>query len=380
MSSWPLNVLVGLALWSATGSYAQSVVRRDSGAVRVIEIAGANLAALPTWRLEGPKVRIEPEMGGLEYELNNAGSPWRLTDGRIVLANNQVELRFFDSTGRYLGTVARRGRGPGEYQQLLRLVRVQGDTLLALDARGSRIDVRDPNGKFVRAFKIPRTFKFAGLGSPAAVFEEYRYPDLRRLGLQQDTAVVRQLYTDGTAGHVVARLPGSWSEVLPLRSDIVWRGLMLAGGNGSAVYVQGDEFTTYWFGYGGRLVAITRVLLPRVPVTAADRRDEERRQARLLANHRVRVNPGVPPPVYATYLPQATRVLVDSEGRAWLRRRARYGAPEAEWIVLAPFGAPIARITMPAALQPNDIGVDYVLGILPDDDGVQSVYSYAIVR
>jgi hypothetical protein len=116
-------------------------------------------------------------------------------------------------------------------------------------------------------------------------------------------------------------------------------------------------------------------------VTAADRRDDERRRSEEIArNPQVRVERARLPDVYATWLPHVTQLAIDSEGRAWLRRWTRHDSRVAEWIVLAPFGAPIARITMPAALLPNDIGADYVLGILPDDDGVQSIYQYGIVR
>ena len=384
---WSLGGLTGLATLNATCVLAQSVVRRDSAGVRVIEVAARVLDALPTWRLEGPTVRIEPDMGGVEYAFNRAGTPWQLSDGRIVLANEQVELRYFDATGRYLTTVARRGRGPGEYEQLLRLFRVAGDTLLAWDAPTSRIDVRDSNGKLVRAFNIPSTLTFAGLGGRGALFAPYQRPDFQKLGVQQDTVTLRQLQQDGTTGEVAARLPGSWTEVVRSGAQGAWRGValsgsaMLGGGPRGAVYVQGDEATAYWFGDGGRLLAITRVHLPRTRVTAADRRDEERRRNDVMVrNPRVRVESGQAPPAYATYLPQVTRLTVDSEGRAWLRRYSTYDARTAEWIVLERFGDPIARITMPAAFQPNDIGVDYVLGILPDADGVQSIHKYGILR
>ena len=63
-----------------------------------------------------------------------------------------------------------------------------------------------------------------------------------------------------------------------------------------------------------------------------------------------------------------------------MRRWTRYADREAEWIVLERSGAPIARIMMPAAFLPNDIGADYVLGIRTDGDGVQSIHKYRIVR
>lgn len=384
---WSVASLTGLALFNATCVRAQSVVRRDSAGVRVIEVATGVLDALPTWRLEGPTVRIEPGMGGVEYAFNRAGTPWQLSDGRIVVANEQVELRYFDATGRYLTTIARRGRGPGEYEQLFRVFRVAGDTLLAWDVPTSRIDVRDPNGKLVRAFNIPNTLTFAGLGGRGAVFAPYQRPDFRKSGARQDTITLHQWQPDGKTGEVVARLPGSWTEVVRAGAEGAWRGValsgsaMLGGGPRGAVYVQGDEVTAYWFGDAGRLLAITRVRLPRTRVTAADRRDEERRQNDvMIRNPRVRVEPGQAPPAYATYLPQVTRLTVDSEGRAWLRRYSPSDARTAQWIVLERSGAPIARVTMPAAFQPNDIGIDYVLGILPDADGVQSIHKYSIVR
>ncbi len=79
-------------------------------------------------------------------------------------------------------------------------------------------------------------------------------------------------------------------------------------------------------------------------------------------------------------LPQVTRVVTDSDGRAWLRRWARYGAPSAEWIVLERFGAPIARVSMPAAFVPNEVGADYLLGMITDEDGVQSIHRYVLSR
>src|SRR5688572_29792767 len=260
-----LVFLAGLSLLSVIRVQAQAVVRRDSSGIRVIEVPASGFDALPAWRLEGPTVRVEPDMGGPEYELNRAGTPWQLTDGRIVVANNQVELRFFDATGRYLTTVGRRGRGPGEYEQLLRVFRAPGDTLLAWDVPFRRIDVRDPNGKLIRAFNVPNASSFAGLAGRGAVFVEYRLPDRQKLGVQQDTVILRKLHEDGTAGDLVARLPGPWHDMRLARGGSAWRGVelsgsaMLAGGAHAAVYVQGDEFTAYWFGDRGKLVAITRV-------------------------------------------------------------------------------------------------------------------------
>ena len=384
---WSLAGLSSLGMLNATCALAQSVVRRDSAGVRVIEVAAGALDALPTWRLEGPTVRIDSDLGGVEYEFNRAHSPWQLSDGRVVVANEQVELRFFDGTGKYLTTVARRGRGPGEYEQLFRLFRVSGDTLLAYETSTRRIDVRDPKGKLVRAFNIPNTLLFAGLGGRGAIYVPYRMPDRQKVGVHQDTLELYRLHNDGTPGNLSSRLPGYWTDMRSGERGSSWREVflsgspMLVGGTQGTVFMHGDASTAYWFGDGGRLEAITRVHLPRVRVTDADRRDSERWMRDMRTrNPRIRVDPGQAPPVYASHLAQVTRLAVDSEGRAWMRRWTRYADREAEWIVLERSGAPIARIMMPAAFLPNDIGADYVLGIRTDGDGVQSIHKYRIVR
>jgi hypothetical protein len=372
---------------SANVASAQIATRRDSAGIRIVEVAASRLGALPPWRLEGPSLRIQADMGGVEYEFNRAGSPWQLSDGRVVVANAQVELRFFDATGRYLTTVARQGRGPGEYEQL-RLFLVLGDTLLAWDVPTRRIDVRDPNGKLIRAFNIPNTHAFAGLGGRGAVFVPYRMPDLGRVGTHQDSLVLYELNDDGTAGEMLARLPGSWTDVISHgERGFGWRDValsgspMLSGGPQGSVFVHGDELTAYWFGDGGRLTAISRVRIPRTRVTDSDRREYELGRSEMMKrNPQVRVEAEEPPPVYATYQPQVTRLVVDREGRAWLRRWTYYDHQKAEWIVLDRFGAPMARIVMPATFQPNDIGPDYVLGIFLGSDGVQSIHKYTIVR
>ena len=383
----PLVGMFAIATLNTSAVLAQPIVRRDNAGVRVIEVAAGALDALPTWRLEGPTVRIESTMGGVEYEFNRASSPWQLSDGRIVVANEQVELRFFDATGRYLTTVARRGRGPGEYEQLFRLFRVAGDTLLAYETSTRRIDVRDPRGKLIRAFNIPNTLVFGGLGGRGAIYVPYQMPDRQKVGVHQDTLELYRLHNDGTPGNLVVRLPGYWTDMRRGARGSSWRDVllsgspMLAGGTQGTVFMHGDESTAYWFGDGGTLEAITRVRLPRVRVTDADRRDSERWMSDVRTrNPRIRVDPGQPPRAYAAYLPQVTRLVADRQGRAWMRRWTRYDDREAEWIVLERSGAPIARIMMPATFQPNDIGTDYALGIVTDGDGIQSIHKYSIVR
>ena len=362
---------------------AQAPAWRDSAGVRIIEVSASHLSALPLWTIEGPTMRIGDVAGDPNYEFNRAGAAWRFRDGGIVVANEQIELRFFDAQGRYLRTVGRRGKGPGEYEQLFSLWRAQGDSLLIYDVPTSRIDVRTEDGSLVRSFTIPRTTQLAWLPDGGAVYAGYAIPDLRTPGIKQDSLVFRRLRPDGQPADTVAVLPGGWTEILVGGNN--WRGVELAGtpmvwgGVGGAVFVHGDRLSVHWFAPDGHLAALTRVGLPRIRVTGADiRANEAAKVATRASRPRLGVEGNPLPPSYAQFLPQATRVRLDSEGRAWVRRWPASPAALTEWIVFAPRGLPIARINMPARLVVHDIGSDYLVGVAVDDDGVQSVQVYRI--
>lgn len=361
------------------------VVLRDSAGIRVIEMAETHIGSLPRWSIEGPTVRIGNASGNLNYEFNQAAWPWRLSDGRIVVANDAVELRFYDADGRHLATVGRRGQGPGEYQFLAQIWRAPLDSLRVTDARASRVDMRGPDGRLTRSFSIPRSLVPAWLPDGSALLWYRTRPDLSAVGLQRNDVLFRRMHRDGQAADTVAVLPGGWTDVLP---GARWRGVRLAGtpvvssGTGGAVFIDGDQLAVHWFSTDGRLVTISRVIAPRQRVTNAEVRADARAIASEVARAR-RLGMGVEgapsPPRYAEYLPQASDVRLDEDGRAWVRRWTASDGM-VEWIVFAPRGSPIARVSLPTNLTPNDVGRDYLLGIEADDDGVQSVVLYHIRR
>lgn len=78
------------------------------------------------------------------------------SDGDIhVLDYQAAEVRVFDSTGRYLRTIVRRGEGPGEIGEANGIF-LSGDTLLWIPnhSQGTIIGV-DPHGEEIRRFNKP---------------------------------------------------------------------------------------------------------------------------------------------------------------------------------------------------------------------------------
>lgn len=101
------------------------------------------------------------------------GSVARDSRGRLYLAFPQAgEVGLFDSTGRPLPPVGRRGEGPGEYQWPY-LIRVgQSDTVMVLDFN-RQLSVVAPSGSFVRRSQVPvSAADFVVIGDGNLVFSE----------------------------------------------------------------------------------------------------------------------------------------------------------------------------------------------------------------
>ncbi|NIM51473.1 MAG: hypothetical protein GTN78_04365 [Gemmatimonadales bacterium] len=103
-----------------------------------------------------PLVEIGVLDGDPNYQLFRVVGALRLSDGRLVVANSGTnELRFYDSSGRYLRSSGRKGGGPGEFEGLSWLGASGADSLLAYDWPGRQISVFDAAGEYARASVLP---------------------------------------------------------------------------------------------------------------------------------------------------------------------------------------------------------------------------------
>jgi hypothetical protein len=89
-------------------------------------------------------------------------------NGEIYIFDRQVPaLRMYDTAGRYVRTLGRKGRGPGEYEQVSGLA-VHGDGRVALwDGTTARMNIYAPTGEFLAGWPFPGG---AGFFSSRAVF------------------------------------------------------------------------------------------------------------------------------------------------------------------------------------------------------------------
>jgi hypothetical protein len=99
-------------------------------------------------------VRATGPDGAVRFGEATAGI--RLSDGTVVLIDNSdLTLRVFDSTGRSLAPIGRKGKGPGEFQDISVLARCGGDSIFVFDNTLERLTVFRPNGALARTTPIP---------------------------------------------------------------------------------------------------------------------------------------------------------------------------------------------------------------------------------
>jgi len=185
------------------------------------------------------------------------GAPGALTrdsHGRYFAVSEALlqQVLVFDSTGRFLRTIGRKGRGPGEYGKAAYVVVGPGDTLLVVDNFLQRITRLTPDLDVAGIVPLPGSFNW----------------DIIPL---QDGAGIMNLYVGtpervGLPLHVVdpsgaIRLSFGAEAPEPVRRDLIsttWRKLALSP-DGNIWSARINQYRlTLWDLYGHRLRALTR--------------------------------------------------------------------------------------------------------------------------
>ncbi|MCG8468594.1 MAG: hypothetical protein MJB57_10370 [Gemmatimonadetes bacterium] len=126
-----------------------SVVVRDSSGIEIVD----NPVEPPArWRLGAePVFDIGRADGDPDYLFSDIGGAVITAAGEVAVGDRGANrIRYYGGDGRYLRSVGGEGDGPGEFRWLATLWR-RGDTLVAFDARLSRLSWFDAGGTYVRS-------------------------------------------------------------------------------------------------------------------------------------------------------------------------------------------------------------------------------------
>jgi hypothetical protein len=393
--------------------------RSDSAGIEIVHSHAEVWSEQTRWRLsEEPILQIGTVAGDSSYLLHSAHTAFRLSDKRVAVANMGTnELRYFDSTGKFIRNTGREGQGPGEWDQLYGLHRGGGDTLVVLEpgANNTEHHVISGAGDFVHTFTLESVTRrdniwAVGITSTGFVVGYSLIENPPREGFYRD------MYQ-----HFVFDMRGRMIDSIGMLVGQGFSGLDGEPGMFSPrgyYSVRGDKL---YFGVGDRhetriyrievIVAtgdpaalrasnpeqpLARMVLERLVRRDPDRPLEitpeviERQKETQRKFWRDRLAKGQGPNVniesqisrmrFPERFPAQQRLLVDSERNIWEQRYKIPGDTVDTFSVYDSIGAWLGLVEMPQGFRPTDIGRDYILGIWRNEDDVPFVRVYRLAK
>lgn len=381
---------------------AQASSVRDSLGIRIIENRSLPQGAAALVRIAPrPTLGIGGDLAGPAHQFSGVVAATRLADGRVVVADRgAAELRVFGPQGAFLGTIGGRGDGPGEFR-LLGFVDVTANgTIRTFDAYGGRSAEHDLGGRVLRTGNLslsthqalPAQRMVPGRLTDGSFFAVRLLPARipREPTIVRDTIQVGWFGPDWGFRDEVARFPGlavlrTPGGSMQLPNGVVGNSFSATGlpfarqtflyASGDCLYA-GDGDSAYEIRcYDGRgiLRRLIRVAQPSVLVTSGIISAHRRAPQPPGTLSRPAVSPGIAAKYYPSTLPAFGALVADAAHRLWVMDYPLPGQVSRRWLVFGTDGRLLGWVSTPPGLEILEIGLDYLLGVARDDDGVETV-------
>lgn len=322
--------------------------------------------------------------------------PFLLPDGSLAVPDRgSAEIRVFGPDGELLRRLGGPGEGPGEFDNL-RSAWPRGDTVEAWDSDARRITRFLPDGEVdvvpVRAAGRPLDAGIGPLGEGWALVSV-------DFGGGRDRMGAERISREGEHLGTVVELPGMARHRTPGMAGPhpVTPTALFAARAGRLYAAETLTPAVRVYDAASDSVGAIPLFLPdpgdpgevfRAVVDSAVAREEGRAAARPEETRR-----GLSAFPEPEAISRFWDLLVDPEGFVWVRSfdpfehalalggsPAGRGGPGGEWIVVDRDGTEVARIRIPAGLEPARITADALVGIHRDELGVESVRVHALYR
>lgn len=321
---------------------------RIAGATPVLDIAGSTPSG--------------------EFVFAHAAGATRLSTGSIVMADGiENAVLFFDSSGRKVRGVGRRGRGPGEFAQIAWLGQCGPDSVVVWDRMLGRFTVIDSTGNVIRQYRPADPDPAIIACSRGGTYATLATPDMPAVATQT-----------GESPHYRAPL-----ALLDARGAIVRQlGLAPVGesrplGKLTQIAVSADRLymgtqDSAWID----VLSLDGRLLLTLPVGGARRRvtlkHYEHTADALVAsysdaNERKAMREWVLKTPMPEYLPPYGPLVVDPDGRLWVQLSFP-GDSETVLRAVSNGGSVLAEVHLPLDLRVFEVGRDYVIGAYEEEE------------
>ncbi len=377
-------------------------VVRDSAGVTIIENTRPVWGDSIAWTIDSiPIVSIGIEDGDRRYTLSRVRWPRRLTDGRIIVPNTlSGVVNIYTAEGNYISTFGGRGGGPGEFEFIQYVWADPGDTIHIYDDTRGTLSVFSSEGDLLQTGLIESTGYYYGLflgwfadgafGLTKNIGErivpgprewrdslafEWHNADGSVVGVNGGGVANRRFTSDGRR-----RIhPFSPRFAVAAFQDVV----AVGSGEFSEIHLLGNT---------GDVVRIIRWQAPDPHLTDSEFRrfETEMIDAAFPENDRARYRRYLAEAPVARQFPHYVAFLWDELGYLWVRRYnwtkdnnwtgRRCNTGPGEWWIFANDGRWLGSVHVPDAVDPAQIGPDYVLAIHRDELDVERVRMYELVK
>ncbi len=336
--------------------------------------------------------------GPEDYLLDDVAGAALLEDGSVVVAVRAAsEIRRYDSFGRHLWSVGRRGEGPGEFGSPQVPPGCVGDRrIFVYDWENRRITVLDVSGQVLSTWPLSRAATsiscspqgrvvFTNYGRTPKVAGPYRSPQPLYSWDVSHTAPV--LVRDGIPGadrwvYIQEGLEPV-SGPRPLGKEIV-----LAATDKGVWLSTADTYEIEFIAWSGRTTRVVRWKGPGLGVTPEH--IEARRNRYFSYNLERSDEPGWKKLIEEAWVgersrlpdmfPSVRRILLARNGGVWVQHYYRAGDPNVVWVYLDDSGKWTQTLRLPPGRRIMDIGANWALVRIADQVGRQRLYVYETVQ
>lgn len=405
MLTWAMRFSCALRL--ALSDVVRGVMRRlactgGAGAL-LLAIGGQGRAQAAPARSErwtlAPRAGVVIEGFGDTASFVRVAGAARLRDRSLVVADERLNrVFFFASDGKPRASFGRGGDGPGEFRGIVWMGRCEPDTLSVYDPVQARITRIAPNGTLVGVRSAspqgPLGYWTPGGRSPylltcgprggQALVSWPRGQLPKAPGPHRgrvDIAVARGASTPyALVGHFAG--PERYRFKTSDGPRAFGKSVHIAVSDSQLFVGTADSFFVQVFDLQGRPKGTMRGGAPPRRFTDADKEAYAGRAAWTLASaaQQRRIRDAVNEMTFPEFLPVYDRFLLDERQRLWVQEGVAPTQRSRRWWGFDATGAVFAVLDTPAAFAVLQLSESEALGTWTDEDGVESVRSFAVQR
>lgn len=338
------------------------------------------------WMLDQtPLFSVGGEPSGPTSDLFQVVGALRLEDGRIVIAE-RTRLIVLDDTGSFLETWGGAGSGPGEFENIQWVQRLEEDSLLIFDNRRRQTSTLTSTGDYVRSTPLnrsPTVFSFfLGRTSDGSLVSRRSENPVRRpplpAGVTSGEFSLWRHETDGSGEEFLGAVRSGEQLVIPgmlVAFEFPLRMTQFAVGQDAVYAADGVRFEIVAFELGGDSVRSFGRAHEPLPLTPALFLQVAGPFGELGITES-----DIPSLPDDQTLPAISDLLVDDIGNIWAEEYDVDRDRPRSWSVFDREGAWIAIAELPARFKPFHIGGDFVLGVIRDELEVERVELYPLSK